>query len=110
MSQSKTALLDRFAARAEDRPLLGRLLDLSDAADRRGTAQASRFLDARQQGLASSLLTAAGRPHALWGGYEGAERRVAVLLPDETSPWQALSRCAPTRPRPGSPTVTTWGR
>ncbi len=83
MSQSKTALLDRFAARAEDRPLLGRLLDLSDAADRRGTAQASRFLDARQQGLASSLLTAAGRPHALWGGYEGAERRVAVLLPDE---------------------------
>ena len=82
MGQSKTNLLERFAARAEDRPLLGRLLDLSDAADRRGRPQSSRFLDPRQQGLASAMLTAAARPYLLWGGYEGAERRVVVLLPE----------------------------
>lgn len=82
MGQSKTNLLERFTARAEDRPLLGRLLDLSDAADRRGRPQSSRFLDPRQQGLASAMLTAAARPYLLWGGYEGAERRVVVLLPE----------------------------
>ena len=86
MGQSKTDLLERFAARAEDRPLLGRLLDLSEAADRRGRAQPSRFLDARQQGLAAALLNVAGRPYLLWGGYEEAERRVVVLLPDSSEP------------------------
>ena len=28
------------------------------------------------------MLTAAARPYLLWGGYEGAERRVVVLLPE----------------------------
>ena len=82
MKLSKTALLDRHAPHAADRPLLGRLLDLSDLADRTGRAQSSHFLDPRQQALATALLRAAGRPLTLWGGYEGAERRIALLLPD----------------------------
>ena len=56
MKLSKTALLDRHAPHAADRPLLGRLLDLSDLADRTGRAQSSHFLDPRQQALATALL------------------------------------------------------
>ena len=115
MGQSKTDLLERFAARAEDRPLLGRLLDLSEAADRRGRAQPSRFLDARQQGLAAALLNAAGRPYLLWGGYEEAERRVVCCCPIRLSRRSGMPRrqgspyCGPIRLPGGFPTGIIWG-
>ena len=84
---NKTLLLDRFANTPEDRPLLGWLLDLAETARRRNTMQCSRFLDPRQQLAAQRLLEAAGEPFALWGGFDGAERRMAVLLPDRGKDW-----------------------
>ncbi len=79
---NKTLLLNRYAQIPEDRPLLGWLLDLAQTAQKRRCVQHSRFLDPRQQLAAQTLLTAAGEPFLLWGGFEGAERRIAFLLPE----------------------------
>ena len=76
---NRRELLNRYVSQPEDRILLGRILDLAGQAERRNYPVATRFLDPRQQTLASALLREAGVPFALFGGYEGAERRVAVL-------------------------------
>lgn len=77
--QQKRDLVARYAAQPEDRLLLGRILDLADRAAHSGYPVATRFLDPRQQTMASAMLRSAGLPYVLFGGYEQAERRVAVL-------------------------------
>ncbi|NLT58140.1 MAG: hypothetical protein GXX99_04170 [Clostridiales bacterium] len=83
-------LLDRYAALPGDRMWLGHLLDLAQACAGQDRPGATRFLDPRQQGLAAAVLRAAGIPVALWGGFEGAERRVAVFLNDWDPPPEAV--------------------
>ncbi len=75
-------ILRRFPD-GEDRLLAARLLDLTDRAEHRNVLAFSRFLNPREQELARRLLEYAGCPkHILSGGYEDAERKALLLLPD----------------------------
>lgn len=79
----KGALLDRFAG--EDRLVLAKVLDRAERADRRNIPAATDFLSPQQQAQALDLLRLAGvseSAYALQGGYDGAERKIILFLPD----------------------------
>ena len=80
----KGALLDRVASSREERLLLARVLDKYEQAERRSIPAVTGFLSPAEQAAAQRLLNAAGAgDRLLWrGGYEGAERRRALFLPD----------------------------
>ncbi len=81
----KTALLDRIRAEGEDRLLLARVLDRAEQASRRGTLTATDFLSPQQQMMAADALRLGGLPeegYGFYGGYDGAERRLILFLPD----------------------------
>lgn len=83
----KTQLLNRFAADAEQRTALARVLDRMERARSRSIPCATQFLSPAQRAAAQALLNACGRPKCLFsGGYEGAERTVCVFLPDWQEP------------------------
>lgn len=81
----KGRLLDRVGAVGEERMLLARVLDRAAQAESRGSPAATDFLSPQQQSLALDLLrlngTAEGR-YVLLGGYQGAERKLLLFLPD----------------------------
>lgn len=85
---NKTELIARAAREPEDRLLLARVLDKYEQARRRNIPAATPFLSPREQQLAQGLLRAAGvrDSFALDGGYEGAERKILVFLPDWADP------------------------
>lgn len=72
------------------------LKDLSDRAWQRGIPFFSDFLDLNEQNIAlTSVQTLGLKNMILYGGYKGAERQLAVFLPDAPSSysdeeWQAL--------------------
>lgn len=70
----------------EERLLLARVWDKYEQTERRGTPCATDFLSPREQKLALSLLQGTGvhGGYLLDGGYEGAERRRMIFLPDWT--------------------------
>ena len=81
----KSKLLDQCGALGEDRTLLARVLDRAKQASERNIPAATDFLSPAQQAQAADLLHAAGIPETAyirWGGYDGAERRRLVFLPD----------------------------
>lgn len=81
----KGALLDRLGLNGEDRLVLAKVLDRAEQADRRSIPAATDFLSPRQQVQALDLLRLAGVPetdYVLRGGYEGAERKILLFLPD----------------------------
>ena len=78
----KQALLASIPATAEERMTLARLYDKWESCQRRGIPTFSRFLTEAEQNLAASLFHRLGADWILYGGYEGAERRIAVFLPD----------------------------
>ncbi len=94
-------LLDRAAHSGEERVLLARVLDRYEQCRTRAVPTATDFLSPAEQRAAQELLHAAAvhEGFALCGGYERAERRMLLFLPDwqeepdETEYMTAL-RCA----------------
>ena len=85
----KSALLDRIGAAGEDRLLLARILDRAQQAQSRNVPACTDFLSPQQQMLAQDLLRLAGAPETAFlctGGYEGAERKLFLFLPDWMEP------------------------
>ena len=81
----KGALLDRLGAVGEDRLLLARILDRAHQAESRNIPVSTDFLSPQQQELCRDMLRLGGIAETSWmlfGGYEGAERKVILFLPD----------------------------
>lgn len=79
----KGALLDRLGLAGEDRLALAKVLDRAKRAE--NIPAATDFLSPRRQVQALDLLRLAGVPetaYVLQGGYEGAERKIILFLPD----------------------------
>lgn len=76
----------------EERLLLARAAELSQRSER-GEAAATSFLTPRQQRLIYDGQTRSGSVDSLflWGGFKGAERRIAIFLP----PWITDGCAAP---------------
>ena len=96
----KTTLLDRLGATGEDRLLLAKVLDRARQARERNIPSATDFLSPQQQMMALDLLRLAGIPETDYlaaGGYDGAERRLILFLPDwldaETGAAELPIRC-----------------
>ena len=80
---NKTELLTRLASDGEERTLLARAMDQMAMAETRGAPAHTGFLSPREQEAVSRLIAACGRPrHLFYGGWEEAERRVCLFLPD----------------------------
>lgn len=81
----KGALLDRLGVTGEDRLAMAKVLDRAERVESRNIPAATDFLSPRQQAQALDLLRLAGVPetaYVLQGGYEGAERKIFLFLPD----------------------------
>lgn len=81
----KGALLDRLGLAGEDRLTLAKVLDRAEQAANRNIPASTDFLSPRQRAQAQDLLRLAGIPETAYvsqGGYEGAERRILLFLPD----------------------------
>lgn len=96
----KTLLLDRVGAVGEDRLLLARVLDKAQQAGVRNIPVATDFLTPQQQIQSCEALRLAGISeigYVLLGGYQGAERRLILFLPDwlekEDAEGQSPIRC-----------------
>ena len=81
---NRRELLDKLSASAEERVLLGRLWDALERCRSRNVPEESGFLSPHEQALAGQLMQALGVQEgwALWGGYQGAQRRQMHFLPD----------------------------
>lgn len=96
----KGQLLDRLGAAGEERLLLAKILDRAEQAQNRNIPTATDFLSPAQLAQARDLLRLAGFPetgYTALGGYEGAERRLLLFLPDwlerEDAESQSPIRC-----------------
>lgn len=80
----KTEMIARIAQESEDRLLLARVWDKYEQSQRKNIPAVTVFLSPREQQLAQALLSAAGvhAGYAFDGGYEAAERKVLIFLPD----------------------------
>ena len=80
----KSTIIAKTAQEPEDRLLLARVLDKYEQSQRKNIPAATPFLSPREQRLAQALLNAAGvrDGYGLDGGYEEAERKILVFLPD----------------------------
>ena len=96
----KGQLLDRLGAAGEDRLVLAKILDRAEQTRNRNVPAATDFLSPTQLAQALELLRLAGFPetgYAALGGYETAERRLLLFLPDwleaEEAQTQSPIRC-----------------
>ena len=80
----KSTIIAKTAQEPEDRLLLAKVLDKYEQSQRKNIPAATLFLSPREQQLVQALLNAAGvrSGYVLDGGYEEAERKIAVFLPD----------------------------
>ena len=81
----KGTLLDRMGVTGDDRILLAKALDRWKQAHNRNIPAATDFLSPRQQALTADFLRLSGVTEAEFlftGGPEGAERRIALFLPE----------------------------
>ena len=80
----KNLRLQKITSDEAERLTLARLLDQREKALRRNIPTATNFLTPREQELAKELLTSMGalEEGIFRGGYEGAERQIALFLPD----------------------------
>ena len=111
---NKADLLDRYGRDPDQRLLLARILDQQQRAEQRGVPTHTGFLSPAEQAVSADLLMAAAPGQGvLFGGYDGAERKVWAFLPDwleeetwregEDCPVAALSVSAPPHGRPHPP-------
>lgn len=86
----KTKLLDRLGAAGDGRLLLAKVLDRAERARNQNIPTSTDFLSPSQQAQAGDLLRLAGiSDYIAAGGYEGAERRLFLFLPDWLAPEDA---------------------
>lgn len=79
----KTELISRLAASPEERHLLSHMMDQIDAVARRNVPAHTMFLTPAEGLAVQSLIAATGNPrHAFIGGFDDAERKLCVFLPD----------------------------
>ena len=80
----KSERIGRIAQDPEDRLLLARVLDKFQQTEQKNIPAATCFLSPREQNLAVALLNSMGvrDGYMLDGGYEEAERRILVFLPE----------------------------
>lgn len=81
----KAKLLDHLGVTGGDRLLLAKVLDRAAQAQSRSIPAATDFLTPQQQALTLDLLRLAGVPETGFvrlGGYDGAERKLFLFLPD----------------------------
>lgn len=80
----KALLIAKVAQDPDDRLLLARVLDKYDQTQRRSIPTATAFLSPREQAMATALLNTAGirEGYVFDGGYENAERKILIFLPD----------------------------
>lgn len=80
----KAELIAKVAQDGEDRLLLAHILDKYQQFQRRNIPVSTEFLSPREQAMAEAVLRAAGvrSGYAFDGGYEAAERKVLLFLPD----------------------------
>ena len=90
-------LLDRAAHSPEERLLLSRVWDKCEQCRTRNIPTATGFLSPQEQAAAQHLLNALGcrEGYVLWGGYDGAERKRLLFLPE----WMAARRSRRCGPR-----------
>jgi len=82
---NKTEFLNKHARDGEERVLLARALDQLELSEKRSVPAHTPFLSPGEQASVAGMLEAWGRPRYLfWGGYDQAERRLCVFLPE----WQ----------------------
>lgn len=80
---NKAELLKKYAREEEDHVPLAQVLDKLTAMERTGTVTSTVFLSERQRVLAERLLTELHCvSHIFFGGYVGAERCIALFLPE----------------------------
>ena len=96
----KTLLLDRLGVTGEDRLLLAKVLDRAKQARDRNIPAATDFLSPQQQMMSLDLLRLAGiaeTDYIFSGGFDGAERKLILFLPDwldaETAESEFPIRC-----------------
>ena len=83
----KRILLDRFAADSEERLVLAQVLDRMESVSRRQECACSAFLSPKERLDAEAMLRAAqSTPWLSYGGYDEAERRMLLFLPDWMEP------------------------
>jgi len=88
----KSKLLDRLGVLGDDRLLLAKVLDRAEQASARNIPSATDFLSPQQQMQALDLLRLAGYAetgYVCLGGFDGAERRLILFLPDWLEPEDA---------------------
>ena len=80
----KAELIAKVAQDGEDRLLLAHILDKYQQFQRRNIPVSTEFLSPREQAMAEAVLRTAGvrSGYAFDGGYEAAERKVLLFLPD----------------------------
>lgn len=82
-AMNKTDYLSKVSRTPEERLLLGKVWDQIEAAGQRSIPQVTHFLSPDEQNSIQRLLDALGNPpHRFWGGYEEAQRKLCVFLPD----------------------------
>ncbi|BAK98228.1 hypothetical protein OBV_10300 [Oscillibacter valericigenes Sjm18-20] len=103
----KTKLLDRAAKNGEERLILARVLDRLEQTRNRNIPAATDFLSPQEQASAEMLLHLAGvdgTEYVPLGGYEGAERKIFLFLPDwldaQSAAEQSPIRCLRAKYRP----------
>ena len=70
-----------LAQNADEKLLIGKLLDKAEQAEKYDRLITTAFLDLRQQELFCRLMSTNRQKFILSGGFEGAERRAAIFLP-----------------------------
>ena len=88
----KGKLLERMGASGDERLVLARVLDRLEQAERRSVPAATDFLTPAEQAQVRDLLRLAdvGADRVLFtGGFPGAERQLALFLPDWLAPEDA---------------------
>ena len=86
----KRTLISRLAVEEEDAVALAQFLDKSAQAQRSNVPASTAFFNPRQQTLSDTLARQTKvMPYLFYGGFEDAERRVAVFLPDWAQPEDA---------------------
>lgn len=81
--QKREIILQKFARGEDERLLLARAYDRAAAAEKGGRAAATHFLDPAERLLLERALSGErGVALAFYGGYDGAERTLAVFSPE----------------------------
>lgn len=79
--KSKKEIINALARTEDDRLLLAQVLDKAQECEMRGYLTHSRFLNMAERALVEGAVRFMGST-LFWGGYEDAERAMAVFYPD----------------------------